>query len=149
MRRYLLSAVAVGVVLLAGGAYAEVVDFTLLTHSDNAGLLPQPKGHVGVAGDHLIRTPDDITGATFNPQGCFSFNFMNPVGIWLPDYPPGYAEGIHSMVGTLRLDMDMSGGVVHLVSLQFQGFIAPGRSSTQWAILPGDGGRAGKHPKNR
>jgi hypothetical protein len=80
--------------VLALPAYvqAALVEFELLTHADNVQLLPQPKGQVGVSGDHLLQTGDDITGSTFNPDGCFSSNFLNPVGISEPDYPPGYAE---------------------------------------------------------
>jgi len=118
---------------------AGTVEFQLLTHTDNIQLLPQPKGQLGVSGDHLLQTDDDITGSTFNPDGCFSFNFMNPVGIQEPNYPPGYAEGIHSMTGSVTLGIDLqAGGTVDVVSLAFDGYIAPTKSSAQWLIQPGD-----------
>lgn len=112
---------------------AASVEFELLKHSSNTGLLPQPKGLVGVSGDHLVQTADDITGGTFNPSGCFSFNFMNQAGISEPDYPPGYAEGIHSMTGTLTLGLELqAGGVVDIESIAFDGYVAPSKFSSQW-----------------
>ena len=96
---------------LSAGVFAETITFTLVTHGDNIGLLPQEKGITGRSGDHLLRTADDdITTGTWNPNGCFGFSFMNPYGVWPPDYPDGYVEGIHSMEGTIELDMDLSGG---------------------------------------
>jgi len=123
----------------AAPARGDAITFTLLTHADNKMLLPQPKGLVGVSGDHLVRTSDDITGSTFNPQGAFTFNFMNPIGIWEPDYPPGYAEGIHSMTGTFTLDMNLwTGGSASISSLAFDGYVAPGKYSAQRLVRPGD-----------
>lgn len=102
-------------VLVAGllgwrNALGVPITFTLLTHGDNATLLPQPRGVPGVSGDHLIRTSDDITNMAYNPHGCFTFGFTNPFGVLPPDYPPGYAEGIHAMEGTLDLDIGLLGG---------------------------------------
>jgi hypothetical protein len=135
-----------GGLVFGGGSSAGPIDFTLLTHADNAGILPQHKGEVTVSGDHLLHTDDDITGATFNPDGCFSFNFTNPVGIQLPDYPPGYAEGIHSMTGTLVLDVDLhTGGAVGVSSLAFDGYVSPSKYSAQWLIRPGDPAADGNH----
>ena len=58
---------------------------------------------------------------------------MNPVGISEPDYPPGYTEGIHSMTGSLTLQTDLqAGGTVDVVSLAFDGYIAPSKASAQW-----------------
>jgi len=128
--------------VLAAPAYtlAASIEFELLTHTDNVQLLPQPKGLIGVSGDHLLQTADDIGGSTFNPDGCFSFNFMNPVGISEPDYPPGYAEGIHSMSGLLVLDIDLlNGGSLSIDSLAFNGYVAPSKpASHQRLVQVGD-----------
>jgi len=113
-------------VLLAADAPAGSIEFELLIHTDNIQLLPQPAGEIGASGDHLLRTSDDITGSIYNPDGCFSFNFMNQVGISEPDYPPGYADGIHSMTGSMVLDIDLlNGGSLSIESLTFDGYIAP------------------------
>jgi hypothetical protein len=118
---------------------AGAMTFELVAHPNNAQLLPQPKGIPGVSGDHLLQTADDITGGTFNPDGCFSFNFMNPVGISEPDYPPGYVESIHSMSGLIVLDIDLlNGGSVSVGSLTFNGYIAPSKSSVQRLVQVGD-----------
>jgi len=118
---------------------AASIEFELLMHTDNIQLLPQPKEIPGVSGDHLLQTADDITGSTFNPDGCFNFNFMNPVGISEPCYPPGYAEGIHSMSDSLVLDIDLlNGGSLSIESLTFNGYIAPSKSSVQWLVQAGD-----------
>ncbi len=125
--------------LLVADVPAGSIEFELLTHTDNIQLLPQPKGLPGVSGDHLLQTADDITGGTFNPDGCFSFNFMNPVGISEPCYPPGYAEGIHSMSDSLVLDIDLlNGGSLSIESLTFNGYIAPDKSSVQRLVHVGD-----------
>jgi len=146
MWRRRLAVIAIPILLFVARASGDTVTFTLLTHADNQTLLPQPKGQVGVSGDHLLRTADDITGSTFNPQGCFSFNLMNPVGILEPDYPPGYAEGIHSMTGALALDVDLrAGGAVSVGSLAFDGYVAPGKSSAQRLVSPGDTAADGNH----
>jgi len=123
--------------LLSTGAFAESITFTPLTHEDNIGLLPQSKGIPGESGDHLLRTVDDptVTG-TWNPNGCFSFNFTNPFGVWGPDsdYPDGYVEGIHSMEGTIELDMNLSaGGPVHIRSLYLHGQAKPMPSGDKYA----------------
>jgi len=115
---------------------AASVDFELITHTDNAQLLPQPKGLPGVSGDHLLQTDDDIWGSIYNLGGCFSFNFMNPVGIQEPDYPPGYAEGIHSMTGSVTLNIDYN--TVEITSLSFDGDISSTKFSNQWLVQPGD-----------
>lgn len=125
------------------GVLAETVTFTLLTHGDNDGLLPQSKGIPGQSGDHLLRTADDTSTTTWNPSGCFSFNFMNPCGVWPPDYPEGYVEGIHSMEGTIELDVDLSaGGAVTVSSLYLHGQASPGPSGDKYAyqylVKPGD-----------
>jgi len=135
---------AVAVVLLSHSVlYARTVEFTLLTHTDAAGKLPQPKGIVGTSGDHLLFTADDISGSTFNPQGCLSFNFMNPVGVWPPDYPAGYAEGIHSMQGSLTLDID--GATVSVEQLELSGYVAPNKTTLQRLVRPGDAAADGRH----
>jgi len=122
------------------------VEFTLLTHTDNSGLLPQPSAEPGVSGDHLIQTPDDITGGSYNPGGCFSFNFTNPVGESPPDYPPGYAEGIHSLTGSLVLDLDLAaGGAVGVDGLAYAGFITSTKSAYQWLVKPGKPATDGNH----
>lgn len=139
--------VTLGVLALQGYVPAATVEFHLLTHADNAQLLPQPKAQVGVSGDHLLQTADDITGGTFNPDGCFSFNFTNPVGVQPPDYPPGYAEGIHSMVGSVRLEMDLqAGGALDIVSLAFDGYVAPSKPiAHQRLVEAGDPAADGSH----
>lgn len=128
-------------------ALADSVEFHLLTHADNVHLLPQPKAIEGVSGDHLLRTPDDISGATFDPNGCFSFNFMNQVGVMPPDYPRGYADGIHSMLGSVTLDVDLrAGGGLTVVSLAFDGYVAPSKPVAQQALVrPGDPAADGLH----
>ncbi|GAH46680.1 unnamed protein product, partial [marine sediment metagenome] len=63
-------------ILLVADVPAASIEFELLIHTNNIQLLPQPKGLPGISGDHLLQTADDITGSTFNPDGCFSFNFM-------------------------------------------------------------------------
>lgn len=139
MLRHRVWSIVVPVLVLASSAAGDSVTFTLLTNPGNKTLLPQPKGIVGVSGDRLIRTPDDITGSSFNPNGCFSFTFMNPIGIWEPDYPPGYAEGIHSMSGTVDLEVDLgAGGAVQATSLAFDGYVSPGKYSAQRLVRPGD-----------
>ena len=124
---------------LAADVPAASIKFELLMHTDNIQLLPQPKGIPGVSGDHLLQTADDINGSTFNPDGCFSFNFMNPAGISEPCYPPGYADGIHSMSDSLILDIDLlNGGSVSIESLTFNGYIAPSKFSAQYLVQIGD-----------
>jgi len=118
-------------------AQADSLEFALLTDSDNIQRLPQRQGWVGFSGDHLIQTGDDIFGSTYNPDGCFSFNFMNPVGIEEPDYPPGYAEGIHSMTGSVTLNIN--GNTVEITSLAFDGYVAEDKPSAhQRLVEPND-----------
>ena len=125
--------------LLAADLQAGCIEFELLMHTENIQFLPQPKGLPGVSGDHLLQTADDITGSTFNPDGCFSFNFMNPVGISEPCYPPGYTEEIHSMSGSLVLDIDLqNGGPLSIKSLTFNGYITAQKSATQRLVQIGD-----------
>jgi len=147
LRRCAAVLAVLGGLVLAGSSSAGPVDFTLLTHAANTGILPQPRALTGVSGDHLLHTADDITGATFNPDACFSFNFMNPVGILLPDYPEGYAESLHSMTGLLTLDLDLSaGGAVGIDALAFGGYVAPGKPiAQQRLVLPGDPAADGNH----
>jgi len=142
MRKICVCIVVVGMLAVAASAKGDAVTFTLLTHADNKMLLPQPKGLVGVSGDHLLRTPDDITGSTFNPEGAFTFNFMNPAGEALPDYPPGYAEGIHSMTGSVTLDVDLLlGGSLGVSTLAFDGYITATKTAYQRLT-------AGGHPND-
>ena len=145
-RSYIFVAVFV-VSVLPAVVSAGPVEFQLITHGDNVQWLPQPSGELTVSGDHLLRTADDITGGTFNPDGCFSFNFMNPVGLQEPNYPPGYAEGIHSMTGSVVLDVDLqAGGLVDILSLAFDGYVAPSKlDSHQRLISPGDTAADGNH----
>ncbi len=146
-RLAVLAILAAAVGASADGASADAATFTLLTHPDAMGTLAQHKAEVGVSGDHLIYTADDITGATLNPSGCLSFNFMNPVGELLPDYPPGYAEGIHSMTGSFVLDVDLAaGGAVGMNALAFDGFVAPSKpQAKQRLVNPGDPAADGSH----
>jgi len=138
--RVLIPSVLLLVFACSTSALCEPVTFTLLTHADNFKLLPQPKGLTGTSGDHILRTPDDVTDPTFNPSGCFSFNFMNPVGVLEPDYPPGYVEGIHSMTGSLVLDVDLrGGGPVTVTSMALDGFVSTGKpTAKQRLVKPGD-----------
>ena len=119
------------VLLLLASTFAETVTFTLLTHDDNIGLLPQSKGITGQSGDHLPRTSDDVPTGTWNPNGCFSFNFMNPHGLQPED---GYVEGIHSMEGTIDLDINLSGsGTVAISSMYLHGQAKPMPSGDKYA----------------
>lgn len=133
--------------LLAADVPAASIEFELVVHPNNVHLLPQPMGLPGVSGDHLLQTADDINSITYNPDGCFSFNFMNPVGISEPDYPPGYAEGIHSMTGSVTLELNLyTEGTVEVTSLAFEGFVAQGKPiAHQWLVRPGDPAANGNH----
>ena len=134
------------VLLLVVDVPAASVEFELVTHPNNVQLLPQPTGIPGVSGDHLLHTADDITGGTYNPDGCFSFNFMNPVGISEPCYPPGYADGIHSMTDSVTLEINLYTGTVEVASLAFEGYVAQGKPiAQQWLIQPGDPAADGNH----
>jgi len=129
-------------ILLALPAYtlAASVEFQLLTHANNTGLLPQqPQG----GGDYLPQTGDDFSGGTLNPNGCFCFNFMNPDGI---TEPASFAKAIHSMRGSVTLDIDLqAGGTLDIVSLAFDGYIDPTKSSIQQLVQPDDPAAYGSH----
>jgi len=115
-------------VLLGLPAYtiASTVQFELLTSTDNIGKLPQQQQS---GGDYLPRTVDDISGGTINPNGCFSFNFMNPDGI---TEPANYAKSTHSMTGSVALNIDLqAGGAVGIASVEFGGYVSPGKFSAQ------------------
>ncbi len=125
---------------------AEPIAFTLLTHPDNGGMSPQPAGITGQAGDFLPCTADDVSTATLNPDGCFSFNFMNPVGVSPPDYPDGYAESSHSMTGSFGLEVDLAaGGAFTMTGLAFDGHRSSTKSSYQYLVEPGDPAADGAH----
>ena len=147
MSRFVVLVTMLPVLVLLTHVSAAPVGFELLTHTDNVQRLPQPKAQEGVSGDHLLRTDDDIPGATFNPNGCFGFNFTNPVGILEPDYPSGYAEGIHSMTGALVLEVDLqAGGAVSVESLAFDGYVAPAKPiARQRLVQVGDPAADGNH----
>jgi len=149
MKRTNLILVTVLTILLGFAAYlrAATVEFELLADPNNMQLLPQPMGQVGVSGDHLLQTNDDIQGSSYNPDGCLSFNFMNPVGIDEPDYPPGYVEGIHSITGSLMLEINLyAGGTVEIASLAFDGYVATGNPiAHQWLVDPNDPATDGSH----
>ena len=136
------------VLVLSGSGLARPVPFTLLTHDDNVTLLPQPRGQIGVSGDHLLRTIDDITHSSYNPDGCFSFTFLNPVGVSEPDYPPGYVEGIHCMTtGSLILDVDLTaGGAVGVREVDLDGYVSATKPiANQRLVRPGDPAADGSH----
>ncbi|MFH1616908.1 MAG: PEP-CTERM sorting domain-containing protein [Planctomycetota bacterium] len=105
---------------------ASTVQFELLTSTDNIGTLPQQQQN---GGDYLPRTGDDITGGSINPDGSFSFNYMNPDGT---TEPASYAKSTHSMAGSLVLDINLQvGGTVDIISLEFDGYVSPGKFSAQ------------------
>lgn len=105
---------------------AAAVQFELLTSIDTIGKLPQTPQSVG---DHLPRTDDDITGGTINLDGSFSFNFMNPDGV---TEPASYAKSTHSMTGSFTLDINLqAGGAASITTLEFGGYISPGKFSAQ------------------
>jgi len=147
MKRTNLVVVILLAMLLLPVLSAASVEFELLTDPNNVHLLPQQNGECGVSGDHLLQTDDDIMGTAYNPDGCMSFNFMNPVGISEPNYPPGYAEGIHSIGGSLILDIDLlCGGSLTIDSLAFDGYVAPGKPiAHQRLVQPGDPAADGDH----
>ncbi|MFH1613469.1 MAG: hypothetical protein ABIG61_00085 [Planctomycetota bacterium] len=124
------------ILVLSACVQAASVEFELLKHTDNNQWLPQPKGLEGVSGDHLLQTDDDIWGSVYNSGGCFSFNFMNPVGIKDPCYPPGYTEGIHSMTGSMTLNINCN--TIEIISLAFEGDILSWATAYQWLVQPSD-----------
>ena len=136
----------VGVMFTGPHALAEPITFTLMTHEENEGEMPQPSAAIGKAGDHLPRTADDVSTATLNPDGCFSFNFMTPAGVDPPDYPDGYAEGIHSMTGSFVLDVDLAaGGAFSMTHLALDGHRSSTQGSYQYLVEPGDPAADGAH----
>lgn len=105
---------------------ASTVQFQLLTNIDDIGKLPQPQQS---GGDYLPQTGDDISGSSINPSGSFNFNFMNPDGV---TEPASYAKATHSMTGSFALDIDLqASGTVDIVSLEFDGYVSPGKFSAQ------------------
>jgi len=121
-----------------GYAPATSVEFQLFTPAYNAGKLPQEPQ---TAGDYLPQTGDDYELTNSNPSGCFSFNFMNPTAV-----SGGYAKGIHSMTGSVTLDIDLqAGGTLDVSSLAFDGYISSTQSSIQRIVQPGDSAAGGSH----
>lgn len=119
--------------LLAGvtaSASAGLVEFTLLTHADNAHYIAQPTDSTG---DHLIQTGDDCHASSLYSDGSFSFNFMDKDAAG-----GGSANGVHPLTGTLEMDVDLaSGGAVTIESLQFDGK-AYAQATNQHLVKPGD-----------
>ena len=125
-KRLVLAIVLITLLALSAHAIASNVRFQLLTSTDNIGELPQQQQS---GGDYLPRTGDDVSGGTINPDGSFSFNFMNPDGI---TDPAGYAKSTHSMTGSFTLDIDLqTGGTADIVSLEFDGYVSPGKFSAE------------------
>ncbi len=131
--------------------------FTLMTHPDNIHMMPQSSGALGVVGDHLPMTADDVESDTglLNVDACYSFNFKNPVGVpaedypdpepWMiEDYPDGYEEGILTLTGSLVLDVDLAaGGPMTVADLTFDARVPKGASagekvSHDYLVQPGD-----------
>ncbi len=138
MRILSVCLVLISAVLFCAEARGFEMEFTLLTHPDNVGRLPQPRGIEGVSGDHLIRTEDDIFYPTYNPYGSFSYLFMNPHGIIYPDYPPLWAQGIHCLRGSYKIEIDTE---VFITDIDFDGYVTPGyrgKESYQYLVNPGD-----------
>jgi len=120
-------------VLMGLPAYipAASVEFQLFTSTYNSGILPQQPQ---TSGDYLPQTGDDYEMSGGNPDGCFSFNFMNPTAA-----SDGYTKGIHSMTGSVVLDMDLqTGGALDIVSLAFDGYISSTQSGIQRLVQAGD-----------
>ena len=119
--------------LLAGAtasASAGLVEFTLLTHGDNAHYIAQPTDSTG---DHLIQTGDDCHVSSLYPHGSFSFNFMDRDAAG-----GGYANGVHPLTGTLEVDVDLaSGGPITVESLRFDGKSYE-TATNQHLVKPGD-----------
>lgn len=119
--------------LLAGvtaSASAGPVEFTLLTHADNAHYIAQP---INSTGDHLIQTGDDCYASSLYSDGSFSFNFMDRDATG-----GGYANGVHPLTGTLEMDVDLAlGGPITVESLQFDGR-AYAQATNQHLVKPGD-----------
>jgi len=120
-------------ILLGLPAYtlASSVEFQLFTPAYNIGKLPQQPQ---TTGDYLPQTGDDYELSGSNPSGCFSFNFMNPTAT-----SGGYTKGIHSMTGSVTLDIDLQmGGALDITALAFDGYISSTQSSFQRLVQPGD-----------
>jgi len=63
-----------------------------------------------------------------------------------PNYPPGYAEGIHSMTNSLTLEINLYTGTVEVTSLAFDGYVAHGKPiAHQYLVQPGDPAADGNH----
>jgi len=119
-------------------ALTSIVEFQLFAPAYNSGKLPQEPQ---TTGDYLAQTGDDYELTGSNPSGCFSFNFMNPTAT-----SGGYAKGIHSMTGSLTLDIDLqAGGTFDITSLAFDGYISSTQSSIQRLVQPGDSAADGSH----
>jgi len=117
---------------------ATSVEFQLFMPTYNADKLPQEPQ---TSGDYLPQTVDDYELTGSNPSGCFSFNFMNPAAT-----SGGYAKGIHSMTGSVTLDIDLqAGGTLDITSLAFDGYISSIQSSLQRLVQPGDPAADGSH----
>jgi len=128
------------VILLGFQEYslAASVEFQLFTPICNSGKLPQ---ETQTSGDYLPQTADDYELTGSNPSGCFSFNFMNPDAI-----SGGYAKGIHSMTGSVTLNIDLqTGGTLDVLSLVFDGYISSTQSSIQRLVKQGDSASDGSH----
>ena len=123
---------------LQGYALARSVEFQLFTPAHNAGKLPQEPQ---TTGDYLPQTGDDYELTGSNPSACFSFNFMNPTAV-----SGGYATGIHSMTGSVTLDIDLqAGGTLDVSSLAFDGYISSTQSSIQRIVQPSDSAAGGSY----
>lgn len=138
-RRNLVLAIVLMTLLgLPRYALTSTVEFQLFTATYNSGKLPQEPQ---TTGDYLTQTGDDYELAGSNPSGCFSFNFMNPDAT-----SGGYTKGIHSMTGSLTLDIDLeAGGTLDIMSLAFDGYISSTQSSVQRLVEPGDSAADGSH----
>jgi len=127
-------------VLMGLPAYtrAASTEFQLFTSTYNSGSLPQEPQ---TSGDYLPQTGDDYEMSGSNPDGCFSFNFMNPTAV-----SGGYTKGIHSMTGSVILDIDVqTGGELNIVSLAFDGYISSTQSGIQRLVQPVDPAANGSH----
>jgi len=123
---------------LPGYAPATSVEFQLFTPAYNVGNLPQEPQ---TTGDYLPQTGDDYELTGSNPSGCFTFNFMNPAAT-----SGSYAKGIHSMTGSVTLDIDLqAGGTLDVTSLAFDGYMSSTQSSIQRLVQPGDSAADGSH----
>jgi hypothetical protein len=119
-------------------ALTSTVEFQFFTATYNSGKLPQEPQ---TTGDYLAQTGDDYELAGSNPSGCFSYNFMNPDAT-----SGGYAKGIHSMTGSLTVDINLqAGGTMDIMSLAFDGYISSTQSSVQRLVQLGDSAADGSY----